>query len=281
MRVLFIYPNLNAEEGFNHGVAVLSGCLKACGHVTGLINVNEALYDVPSDEQILEQVRAWRPDFLAFSVMTQQYKYSLRLARNDQTRSARASIAIGGVHAIMCTEEVKNDGFWDYIGVGECDEALPELLDRLAVGGSDIWSVPNFCIRRPDGTYQQNPLGRYPDLNELPPEDYEIFDLAHMLGRKNGWQSVLTSRGCPYRCTYCFNHEVTDRYLDDGGHQRRSYLRHYPVARIVSELKELRKRHPYIETFILDDDLFTLNKSYCTEFVKAYADAGLVCSAGP
>ena len=57
MRMLFIYPNLNAEEGFNHGIADLSGCLKARGHVTGLINLNEALYDVPSDDQVVEQVK--------------------------------------------------------------------------------------------------------------------------------------------------------------------------------------------------------------------------------
>ncbi|HOW69259.1 MAG TPA: radical SAM protein [Phycisphaerae bacterium] len=275
MRVLFIYPNLNAEEGFNHGVAVLSACLRARGHITGLININEALYDVPGDEQIVRQVREWQPDILAFSVMTQQYKYALRLARAARQALPALPIAIGGVHAIMCTEEVKKDGLWDYIGVGECDEALPELLNRLAAPGSDVRNVPNFCIRLPDGTYQQNPLGPYPDLNNLPAEDYEIFDLAHMLGRKNGWQSVLTSRGCPYRCTYCFNHEVTDRYLDDGGHPRRSYLRHYPVPRVIGELKELRRRHPYIETFILDDDLFTLNKSYCMDFVKAYTDAGV------
>lgn len=65
MRVLFIYPNLNAEEGFNHGIADLSGCLRARGHETGRINVNEALYDVPSDEEIVEQVRAWNPGLVA------------------------------------------------------------------------------------------------------------------------------------------------------------------------------------------------------------------------
>ncbi|HSW45162.1 MAG TPA: radical SAM protein [Phycisphaerae bacterium] len=275
MRVLFLYPNLNAEEGFNHGVADLSGALRARGHVTGLININEALYDVPTDEQIVEQVRAWKPDLVAFSVMTQQYKYSLRLGRKIKSALPWVPIAIGGVHAIMCTEEVKSDGFWDFIGVGECDEAFPELLDKLQAGDAGYWNTLNFCIRRPDGTYQHNPLGRYPVLDELPPKDYEIFDLPHMLGRKNGWQSILTSRGCPYRCTYCFNHEVTDRYLEEGGHTRKSYLRHYSIPRIVGELKELRRRHPYIETFIFDDDLFTLNKEYCIAFARAYADADL------
>ncbi len=275
MRVLFIYPNLNAEEGFNHGVADLSGCLKARGHETGLINVNEALYAVPGDAEIVEQVRAWRPGFVAFSVMSQQYRYALRLARAIRAAMPEVPIGIGGVHAIMCTEEVKSDGFWDFIGVGECDEAFPELIDRLEAGDAAYWTVNNFCIRRPDGTYQVNPLGRYPDLNALPPKDYEIFDLPHMLGRKNGWQSILTSRGCPYRCTYCFNHEVTDRYLEDGGQSRKSYLRHYSAERIIGEIRELKARHPYIETIIFDDDLFTLNKQYCIDFAKAYADSGV------
>ncbi|MEP0843932.1 MAG: B12-binding domain-containing radical SAM protein [Phycisphaerae bacterium] len=275
MRILFIYPNLNAEEGFNHGIADLSGCLRARGHVTGLININEALYDVPSDDQIVEQVRAWRPDLLAFSVMTQQYKYALRLGRRIKEALPGLPIAIGGVHAIMCTEEVKNDRFWDFIGVGECDESFPELVDKLERHDPTYRYVANFCVRDADGGYVVNPIGRYPVLDELPPKDYEIFDLPHMLGRKNGWQSVLTSRGCPYRCTYCFNHEVTDRYLEDGGHARKSFLRHYSIPRMVAELKELKKRHPYIETFIFDDDLFTLNKQYCVDFARAYTDAGL------
>src|SRR5512140_3114366 len=98
MRILFIYPNLNAEEGFNHGIADLSGCLRARGHQTALININEALYEVPSDEKIIEQVRAWSPEFIAFSVMTQQYKYALRLARRIKTAMPAIPIGVGGVH---------------------------------------------------------------------------------------------------------------------------------------------------------------------------------------
>ncbi|UCD30413.1 MAG: B12-binding domain-containing radical SAM protein [Planctomycetota bacterium] len=274
MRVLFIYPNLNAEEGFNHGIASLSGCLKARGHTTGLININEALYRVPDDGQIVEQIRAWKPDFVAFSVMTQQYRFALRLGRLIKQSLPQVPLAVGGVHVLMCTEQIKGDALWDFIGIGECDDALPELIDKLEANDSEYLKVNNFCIRQPDGTYQNNPLGPYPDLNALPPKDYEIFDLSRMLRRKNGWQSLLTSRGCPYRCTYCFNHEVTDRYLQDG-HSRKSYLRHYSTDRMIREIKGLKQRHPYIETFIIDDDLFTLNKDHCIDFVKAYSDADI------
>jgi radical SAM superfamily enzyme YgiQ (UPF0313 family) len=273
MRVLFVYPNLNAEEGFNHGVAVLSGALKARGHHTDLININEALYDVPSDDEVVARVRAFRPDLVAFSAMSQQYCYALRLARAIRCALPDLPLAVGGVHTLMCTEQIKADGVWDFIGVGECDEALPELVDRLAANDPAHRDVANFCIRLPDGSYRHNPLGPYPRLEALPVEDYEIYDLDHMLAHKNGWQSILTSRGCPFRCSYCFNREMRSRYAAEAGEPLRAYLRHLPPQRVVDEIIELRDRHPGMETIIFDDDLLTLNRDYCIELFERYAAA--------
>ncbi len=334
MHVLFIWPNLNAEEGFSHGIACLSGALKARGHRTSLMNINEAFGPVPSQEEIIGRIGELRPDLIAFSVMSQQYRYALELARairgggqetgaggyatNGATEQVwatrwqrkagldgraglgadvgsesatdgaarwgageigRVPIVIGGVHTIMRTQQVLEDGraygVWDYVGVGECDEALPVLVDRLERKDPAVLETPNFCIRLADGTYRRNAVGRYPDLNQLPAEDYEIFDLEPMLKQKNGWQSILTSRGCPYRCSYCLNHEVSDRYQAEGGQTRAAYLRRYEVKRIIPEVRSLKDRHPYIQMFIFDDDLFTLDEKYVVDFCKAYRDAGI------
>lgn len=277
MRVLFVYPNLNAEEGFNHGVAVLSGALRARGHETHLININEALYDVPTDEEVIDQVREFDPGLVAFSAMSQQYRHALRLARAIRASMPDVPLAVGGVHTLMCTEQVMADDVWDFVGVGECDVALPDLVDRLEAGDPACRDVPNFCVRLADGTYRRNRLGPYPRLEALPPEDYEIYDLDHMLPRKNGWQSILTSRGCPFECSYCFNREMRKRYWDEAGESRRAYLRHSPPQRVVDEIIQLRDRHPAVETIIFDDDLLTLNQDYCIELFRRYAaaDVGL------
>ncbi len=271
MRVLFVYPNLNAEEGFNHGIAVLSGALKARGHTTGLININEALYDIPTDAQVVEQVGAFSPDLVAFSVMSQQYRYALRLAKAIHEAMPGIPMAVGGVHTLLCTDAIEADGVWDFIGVGECDETLPELVDRLQRSDPSIHEVAGFSIRQADGRYRRNRVGAYPRLEALAPEDYEIYDLDHMLPRKNGWQSLLTSRGCPYACTYCFNREVRRRYRDEAGQTTRDYLRHYPPERIIREIAGLHRRHAAIKTFIFDDDLITLNEDYCVELFERYA----------
>ncbi|RPI28852.1 MAG: radical SAM protein [Acidobacteria bacterium] len=274
MRVLFIYPNLDAEESFNHGIAALSGALKARGHTTGLIHLNEVFSPVPSPQEIVERVRQWGPGLLAFSVMTQQYSYALSLARVIKASLPRLPLAVGGIHTIMCTEHVKADGIWDFVGIGECDQALPELVDRLEHGDPEHINVRDFCVRRPDGSYQDNPLGPYPDLSASPPKDYAIFDLPSLLLARNGWQSIMTSRGCPFRCTYCFNHEVVDRYRKQGGQSPKGYLRHHPIPRVISELKDLKRRYgDQIQTFIFDDDILTLDERYCCDLVKAYTGA--------
>lgn len=271
-KVLFIYPNLNAQEGFNHGIAALSGQLRAAGHETELIHLNDSLYGPVELEEVARRVMDFDPHLICFSAMSQQYKYALKLARALKDRYPYP-IALGGVHATMVPEEVAGDDIFDYIGVGECDLALPALV-RALENDWPLSNIPNIWARTGSG-YVRNPVGPFPDINALAPKDYDIFDLNHMIPRMNGWVSVITSRGCPHRCTYCFNHQMMHRYKEEAGEKPAAYLRRYAVARIMDELTRLKENHPDLRVFIFDDDLFTLQESYVLEFCEAYASSGL------
>ncbi len=273
MKIMIIYPNLNAEEGFNHGVACLSGALKAAGHDVRLINLNEHLYTVPSLDQITQMVREYNPGLIAFSVQTMQYPYARQISQAIKKALPDLPQIAGGVHATLCLSELVAEGYWDLIGFGECDQTFPELVNRLQAG-QNIDDLNNLAIKQPDGSYKVNPLAAYPKLTDLPPEDYEIFDLDHLLPRKNGWMSLLTSRGCPYRCSYCFNYELSGLYAQQG-HPRRDYLRRYPVDRVIREITQLKNAHSAIEMIIFDDDLFTLDSEWVVQFAQAYNDAKL------
>jgi radical SAM superfamily enzyme YgiQ (UPF0313 family) len=128
----------------------------------------------------------------------------------------------------------------------------------------------------PTGETIANPVGPFPDLASLPPTDYDLFDIDHVVGKKNGWMGLITSRGCPYKCTYCFNIEIVDLYKAEGGaRSMKEYLRAYPVDRMVEEIRKLKEDHPGIRTLIIDDDLFTLNKGYVLAFTEAYRRSGI------
>ncbi len=278
MKVLLVYPILDCPPGINHGLAAISGVLRARGHEPRLVHLSEHLPPVPAVEEVLEIVREWNPGLVGLSVMTQQYKWARNFARELKKAFPALPVAIGGVHCTMVPEEVERHGLeeplWDYIFVGEGEWPFAELCDRLE-RGDPTDRIPNTRILR-DGKVVRNPVGPFPDLAELPPKDYGLFDLPRITEAKKGWFSLLTSRGCPYQCTYCFNREIVNRYLEEGGIRRRKeYLRRYPIPRIIGELLELKDRVPGMEVVIFDDDLFTLDKAYVLEFCRAYAAAGV------
>jgi len=271
-RILFIYPNINSQEGFNHGIAALSGALKDIGAETRLINLNNSLYDLPTTEELLAEIRRFDPDLICFSVMSQQYKYALTLAREIKKKYS-FPLAIGGVHAAMDPEGIAADRIFDFIAIGECDVSLPRLVAAMKED-ADVTAVQGIWAFR-DGEYKRNALGPFPSLESLPPKDFEIFDLDHMLDRMNGWMSLLTSRGCPFRCSYCFNHEIVNRYRTEAGVKPAAYLRRYPLERVLGEAGDLAARHPGIRTFIFDDDLFTLDEKTVLDFCRGYRELGL------
>lgn len=274
MRVLFIYPMIDAPAGVNHGLVALSGVLKHAGHETRLVHANESLGPIPTEADVLREIRQWRPGLLAFSVMSQQYPWAVRIAKACRRGFPGIPSVVGGVHVTMVPDEVTRENHFDYVCVGEGDYALLELVNRLE-RGEDAATVPNLRMMR-DGQVLVNPVAPFPDLATLPPLDYDLFDVPHVVRVKKGWMGLLTSRGCPYKCTYCFNKEIVDQYVADGAVKRaKEFLRVYPTGRILDEIRMLKAKAPGIRTLIFDDDLFTLNKQYVKDFCKAYRESGI------
>ena len=139
-------------------------------------------------------------------------------ARAEHEGVTLPPLVVGGIHPTMVPEEVMRDGVWDHVGVGECEDSLLELVRRVEAGESSD-DVPNF-LSWPDGVrpsdsiggWNHNAVGPFPDFTQQPLPDYGLFDTQRITDLKNGWFSVMTSRGCPYRCTYCLNHRIVDTY---------------------------------------------------------------------
>ncbi|MFO0984234.1 MAG: cobalamin-dependent protein, partial [Planctomycetota bacterium] len=260
MRVLFIYPSIDCPPGTNHGLACMSGVLKQAGHEVKLIHVCDQLWPIQTTDEILQVVRDYQPGIIGFSAMSQQFDWCCDAAR-AMRQEFKIPLCVGGVHCTMVPDEVVATNLFDYVCVGEGEYAFLELVNRLE-RGADATTVPNMRLPRPEseGGPIINPVGAFPELDTLAPQDYELFDLDHIISTKQGWMSIITSRGCPYKCTYCFNKEIVDLYKEDGGAKRtKEYLRHFPIDRILGELRWLKERCPQMNTLIFDDDLFTLN----------------------
>ena len=269
MRILFIYPNLNAQIGFNYGVAFLSGMLKSYGHQTKLLNINEQLGYPLEWERIKKDIELFDPQLIGISMVSNQYKYCLEIASHIKKNFSIPVIG-GGIHATADPDGVMESGVFDFVCLGEGENALTELVERIE-NGKGCSDIPNLWTRK-NGKVIKNKVAPFIDLDALSWKDYRLFDFQKVIDAKKGWVGVMASRGCPYRCTYCFNHQMVRLYKKDLDETEAglNYLRRHTIDDVMTELHYLLDNYQNISTFIFDDDIFTINKAYLLEFCRRY-----------
>lgn len=243
MKILFVIKDLEYIDPM--GIMLLSALAKERGHTTAV--------SVLAQGDLKEKLSSFSPDIVAFSAKTGEHKYYL--AANGTVKSFNRDIftVIGGPHATFFPEIIEKHPF-DALCVGEGDDAWPELLEALEKKAS-IDSIPNIVTRR-NFRKSSPPVIRNKrrELDDLPFLDRELFYSTTRLGRFP-MRSFMAGRGCPYKCTYCFNHRYNLLYKGKG-----TLVSRMSVERLIAELKELKKNYEtqfikfYDDIFILKDD---------------------------
>ena len=270
MKILFIYPNENSQIGFNYGLAYISAVLKKAGHQTDLWQLCEEIEPLPTKHEFIRRLQKAGPDLIGFSVVTNQWSYAAKLAQWAK-QAVSVPLICGGVHATAAGTEIMESDLFDYIMRGESEEAFLEFVNVLDQG-AEVNAINNLGLKI-NGVIKLNPLQPLPCLRTLPFKDYALFDFQKIIDAKNGWVGLMASRGCPFACTYCFNHQMVEHYRKDlkCSFKELNYIRHHDVGQVISEIQYLLKNFRNIKMFIFDDDLFTFYREYVLEFCKAYA----------
>jgi radical SAM superfamily enzyme YgiQ (UPF0313 family) len=78
----------------------------------------------------------------------------------------------------------------------------------------------------------------------------------------------MASRGCPYRCTFCFNNFFAE--LPEDKKTKGKYVRLRSVEHVMDELIEAKNRYKNIRYMDFQDDVFTTSKEWLQEFLPRY-----------
>ncbi|MCC6900699.1 MAG: B12-binding domain-containing radical SAM protein [Polyangiaceae bacterium] len=166
------------------------------------------------------------------------------------TRAADPSVPIvwGGVHASLVQESTLRHALVDAIVVGEGDRSLPALACALRDTGG-LAAVPGVGVLDDSHRPHVEPEPPRTPLDEMALPQYDAVDLTRYRSTLFGTPATslpfVTSRGCPYRCTYCYN-----RVFD----KRRWRAMSAPRAR--SAFEEIHQRYGARDIFLLDDEFF-------------------------
>lgn len=259
---------LNFGKMFPLGVAYLAAYLEQNGYQTAVIDMIAEGFDNHetlgnglvriglSDEKLIEKVRQISPDIIGisnlFSPQDREVKYLAELLKEN---FPEIKIIVGGAHPSCAGEIVLRHPAIDYIIIGEGEKPLTELLQRLNEGMA-LDDQPAIGFKKLDGTLQINKQFNFiEDLDTLPMPAYHLFDMNKYYGKMavqgerltEKFMPMITSRGCPFLCTFCTANQVWGR----------KYRKRSP-ENIVQEMKFLKEKYE-IEEVVFEDDNITLD----------------------
>jgi anaerobic magnesium-protoporphyrin IX monomethyl ester cyclase len=257
MKILFMLKNTGMHDRL--GVMTLSSILKQRGHSVYLLLTEDL-----NEEEYLARVKEIQPEVLAYSVMTGEHNYYVDL--NRSVRSSYKCISVfGGPHPTFRPDLIEKPNV-DAICRGEGDVYFPMLLERIE-DAKDFYDVPNFWFKKSNGEVVKNGMGPLVEnLDALPfPDRKLIYDIDPAL-RSRGSKVFMAMRGCPYQCTYCFNHIYNE--LTEG---KGKVVRYRSVDNVIAEIKSVQERF-FLDRVIFADDTFVLKpKNWLRNFAERYS----------
>jgi len=283
MKVLFVERDVEYIDPMN--VMLLSALARQGGHATFLT--------ILSADDLEGDLKRIKPDVVAFSAKTGEHTTYVRANEVVKRYAPEIFTIMGGPHPTFFPGIIQAHDF-DAVGVGECDDAWRELLQALDAG-RPCDAIPNIVTRRNAGKVLRA-RKKAPELVQLagamasarPEYDLEIIP-EHLRQRKTllddlpfydrelvyskthlrhfPLRSFMSSRGCPYQCTYCFEPKYNIMYAGKGPIYNR-----YSVKRLCAELRELCDRWPtqFVKFY---DDMFILDRkvdAWLEEFAEVY-----------
>jgi radical SAM superfamily enzyme YgiQ (UPF0313 family) len=268
MRILLIYPDIlptisNFKGYINQGVASISASLKKAGHEVKLLHITQTL----QKDNIISFVRSYSPSIIGISSTTNQYSTACNVANYIRSVLPDSVIAIGGVHSILNADDVIKNEVFDVVFRGEGEEPFVYLADMLQKH-KDWTNTAGTWIRLKDGTIKKNRTNEVvANLDSLPWPDREIWDYPSLQMESQGAASVMFSRGCTRKCTYCCNHAISKVYRESGSTK---YFRIRSVDSAIAELVWLKNKYPFIKKINFDDDNLFINLKWAEEFTPKY-----------
>lgn len=193
-------------------------------------------------------LKAFQPDIVGLSSVTQNFHRAKRLARDCKSKGY--FVVVGGVHITLLPQNLTPD-----MNLGVCGEGEETLLEviriakREGIQNANFQGVPGLVFRD-----QRGELRLTERRSQIHPLDQIPFPARDLLYKKTGNIFLISSRGCPFQCRFCSSSQfwVGSRYFSS----------RYVAAEVQSVLDRYRPTH-----ISFWDDLFVTNKKRLRDII--------------
>jgi len=233
------------------GLAYLAAVLKEMGVHVSTLMADACGIDI---ETAVQQIIADRPDVLAVSVATPAVNNTLKMVSKVKQALPNIRVVSGGPHATIFPDEMINNGM-DVAVRGEGEQTIADLV-RHYNGRMDINMIDGISYRQNGRVIHSPDRKLLKNLDELPFPAWEFFPVKQyesVFKRARLSLPILTSRGCPGKCTFCYKGIFGSRF------------RIRSPESILGEVYYLKENFK-IEEFSIIDDCFTIHPKRAVAF---------------
>jgi len=250
------------------GLCYIAAVLRENGYED--VEIIDAQVEDDSINEIAKNIIRKNPDLVGISTLTFSFLYGAELAKIIKEK-IKIPVVVGGVHVDLYPEAVMSHNFFDVGVIGEGEFTFLEIVKLIENNKNNnlpIWKglgkIKNLVFLK-DGkineTKKREPIQ---DLDSLPfpARDLLNFDKYYLDYLSNPFVSILSSRGCPYRCSYCSKTEWSKKWRV-----------HSPIY-VVKEMEYCIENFG-AKAFQFLDDTFTLHKKRIFELCKLIKERGI------
>lgn len=200
--------------------------------------------------------------FVGISLGTDNYRSAV-IATKEIKSKLGLPVIWGGAHVNVKPEESLRHA--DMICMGEGEDALLELVENMSNGNESNTSIKNIWFKTKNSIIRNELRNLEEDLDKYPFADLDLstqfvmnetgFEKLNDIHFK-GEYSTMTSRGCPYKCKYCYNNYRWDQYSGKG-----RYLRMRSIKKVIDELSHIKTIFKNLKVINFWDDSFLARKT--------------------
>lgn len=252
MKIAFVQEFLGPQ----FGIMYIASVLKQAGY-------NCEVFVRGLEKDIVQAVSQSNSDLIGFSCVTGFHRW-VEEKIIEIKKEKDIPIIVGGPHPTYFPEMIFLKAI-DGICLGEGESAVLEFVKKFE-NQQDWTSTQNFWFNTKNGIKKNPVRDLINDLDPLPFPDREIYD-KYTFFKTLTEIPINISRGCPYRCYFCYNPAKQQLYK-----YAKTYTRWRSAGNVIRELQILLRKYPRAKSVIISDDIIEFNKVWITEFSRGYKE---------
>lgn len=209
-----------------------------------------------------------RYDLVGLTCMTVEYEPSCAAARIVKSIDPAIKVVFGGQHPTIQTEEVCRNDFCDFVVVGEGEETFLDLIHALEQKAPPAL-IFGLAYKEEGQVVVNPPRPAIGDLDTLPFPAYHLLDVeryfeleaARYTPKHKRCLQIFTSRGCPWRCTYC--HDLFGKKF-----------RARSAENVLAEIRLLYDQYG-VRELMVEDDIFNLDMDRAKKICDLIIESGM------